>query len=650
MTIQRITGMASGLDVDTLVKTTMKAYTAKVDAQKQKKEVLEIKQKLYRDIINDGRNLFNKYFDIAKSDSLLYSKNYVTTKFSSTDSTIATATALTGAVKDNYTVNVESVAKASSTVLTSAQLSSDMEFKNAAGKSVFIKASDLSGKTDKEKATLINTAISSIGLTASTSDFAPGITVKTTDTGSSQKFSISSGSVVDTYFTGTSGTVSDIGGATFTVDALTGASAKDIEFTLGSGKVWVKASDLKAATSTFDTKLTTLNTELGALTVGSDEYTAKQAEITQTESERSVALASTIDSKLGAVGISASKSETSNDIVLKPDVDTNTFNYTFGDITDQHLDTGATTIDYQNGTDLKGTIKNSSGTIYFGYAAADIPAGGISMAATSNKITLDGVQFNINDVGTTKLSGTVDATAAKDKIVKFVNDYNSLIEKINKLVTDKHDRSYNPLTDDQKKEMSDDEVKLWNEKVQKGQLSRDTDLSRITNNLKNAMSSTVMGATTILEKIGITPVKDYTTKSGMFTIDEDKLTAALETNPDAVMNVFTQYPANADSLSDTDKFNQSGILYRMKDILNDEFMSSTKSALINKAGLEGTISFTQSTLSKSITDYEKKISVMNESLSDKEQALYTKYSKLETAMNKYSSQSTYLSSMMGSNG
>ena len=101
MTIQRVTGMASGLDVETLVKNSMQGYKSKVDAQKQNKEIAEMQQKLYRGIISDGRELFDKYFDIAKSDNLLTSKNYVTTKFDSLDSTVATATAISGAVKDN---------------------------------------------------------------------------------------------------------------------------------------------------------------------------------------------------------------------------------------------------------------------------------------------------------------------------------------------------------------------------------------------------------------------------------------------------------------------------------------------------------------------------------------------------------------------
>ena len=487
MAIQRITGMATGLDVDTIVKTTMQAYQAKVDVQTQKKEMIEIQQKLYRGIITEGRDMYNKYFDILKSDNLISTQSYVTTKFDSKDDTIATATGLTGAVKDNYNVTITQLAKAANTSLSQTDLTSDLKFDNG-GNSVTVLATELEGKTEKEQAEIINKKVATIGLSATKSDFTTGIVVKNNTTGASSTFGI---------------------------------------------------------------------------TIGENP-----------------------------------------------------------------LETVA------NGQNAKVTISNSSGTLS-------------NQEYSSNKVVLDGVQFNFNSIGSTTIVGKTDTKEIKEKIVSFINDYNTMLEKLNKYITDKREKSYTPLTATQKESMSEDEIKLWNEKVEKGQLSRDSDLTRIVNNLKNAMSSSVSGIASTLEKIGINPVKNYTTKNGMFTIDEDKLTQALEKDPDTVMNMFTQKPSDTTGLTDAEINSKSGIIHRMKDIFNNEFVSSTKSALINRAGLEGTISFTQSILSKSVTLFEKRISEMKATFSQKEQALYSKFAKLETAMNKYNSQSTYLSSMMG---
>ena len=492
----RITGLATGLEIDKIVEQTMQAYKTKVDVKKQQKGILEIKQQLYRDVIKDGQEFYNKYFDLTKDGNLLMSNTYQSIKFTSSNEEVVSASSSSTAVKDNYTVDVKSLAKSASTTLTDAELKNDMEFVNDAGKSVVIKASELNGKNEKEIANYINSKISSIGLKASTSDFSSGITVETSATGSDKIFTIKSGN----------------------------------------------------------------------------------------GNERKL-----------------------------------------------------------NGTDLKAIITNSKGTIAYGYAVgdADIPAGAKVMESKSNQITLDGVNFTINNVGKSNVIGKVDPTELKDKIVAFVDDYNKLITKMNTLLNETKYRDYKPLTDDQKKEMSEKEIELWDKKVKSGQLRRDSDLTRIADHLKSAISSSVIGAGGVLKNFGIDLVKDNSgSKQGTFTIDENALMKAIEKNPEELMNIFTKKGS-----TDAD----TGIMYRMKDILNDEFVSTTKSALMRKAGFEGTASFTQNTLSTEITKYEKKISEMEDDLDRREQLLFSKWSKIETMMNNYNSQSSYLSSMFSTN-
>ena len=69
----RITGLATGLDVDSIVKTTMKAYQTKIDQQIQKKDVLEIKQKQARELVKKANDFFNKYLD--ESEQYSYKHN-----------------------------------------------------------------------------------------------------------------------------------------------------------------------------------------------------------------------------------------------------------------------------------------------------------------------------------------------------------------------------------------------------------------------------------------------------------------------------------------------------------------------------------------------------------------------------------------------
>lgn len=55
----------------------------------------------------------------------------------------------------------------------------------------------------------------------------------------------------------------------------------------------------------------------------------------------------------------------------------------------------------------------------------------------------------------------------------FVDDYNKIMDKIYDLVTEKKDSDYPPLTEAQKEEMSEDEIKDWEKKAKQGILRND---------------------------------------------------------------------------------------------------------------------------------------------------------------------------------
>ncbi|NFE60758.1 hypothetical protein FDC27_07200 [Clostridium botulinum] len=477
----RITGMATGLDMDEIIKNSMKPYRIKVDQMTQKKDVVEIKQKLYRDVIKDGKEFFNKYFDVAKSDSLLLEKNWSSVSFTSADESIVSAKGNGGAVKGNYDVSVTQLAtKATGKINTSEiKAGSKIEIEG-----VSITITDEHVKNHKGLASEINEKLA---------EAKKDITVKYSE--------ISDGLIFESKNTG------------------------------------VKIGD--------------------------------------------------------------------KDNTFKLSIDGSAKNVTPG--------------------------KNLDGKI-----------GDHTLNQATNTVTLDGITFTFN--GTTevdktiKITGKTDTKEIKDKLVGFVNDYNKLMEKLNTLTGTRHDRGYDPLTEEQKKEMSESEIKLWNERVEKGQLYRDSDVTRIANSMKETMRSLVGG--TKLETIGIKPVKDYSGPlNGTFTIDEDMLTKALEENSEGVMNLFI---GKSDS---TDK-SKNGILNQLKDTLDKEFMKSTGS-LLEKAGYEGTSTFSNNTLTKSMSDYEKKIKDMEKSFSRREQALYSKYATLEKMMNKLNSQQSNLMSQLG---
>lgn len=249
----------------------------------------------------------------------------------------------------------------------------------------------------------------------------------------------------------------------------------------------------------------------------------------------------------------------------------------------------------------------------------------------------DGVEVNANKFETISLEGQTDISDLKEKIIKFVDDYNTLISSINEKLWEERDKDYMPLTDDQKSEMTDSQIEAWEKKAKTGLLRSDSDLQRIQNELKNAMGTVMSGTGLRLEDIGIKPVKNYTTKNGMYEVDESTLTKALQDNAEGVKDLFTR------TASDDDK---GGILTQLNKSLYSEVKNSN-SILSQRIGFEGTSTETKNTLTENISKQKKLIKELKKKYSTKETALYKKYSNLEVMLEKLNSQSNSLYTMLG---
>lgn len=264
----------------------------------------------------------------------------------------------------------------------------------------------------------------------------------------------------------------------------------------------------------------------------------------------------------------------------------------------------------------------------------DTTTGAVTQTVTKNATTTTNAYTSVS------LSGSTNVEDLKDKIVSFVNDYNALLQSINTKIYETRDTDYMPLTDAQREEMTDDQIEKWETKAKTGLLRKDTDLERITSAMKSAMSTVMSGSGLNLESIGIEPVENYAEKNGMYTVDEEKLTQALEENAANVKDLFTR------TASTTNTNDKGGIFTQLAATLKSEFKSSTAS-LAKKAGLDGTSTQYSNTLTKSIAEKKTLIDELNDKFSDKEDALYNKYSALETALEKLNAQQSSLSSMLG---
>lgn len=108
----RITGMATGLDVDAMVKKMMAAEQTKMDKIKQDRQTVAWRQDAYQDIIKDLKDLQSNFFDSSSADkNILSSSSFSPFDVNGVNGAIANISASAGAVPGNYTINVTSIAQ-----------------------------------------------------------------------------------------------------------------------------------------------------------------------------------------------------------------------------------------------------------------------------------------------------------------------------------------------------------------------------------------------------------------------------------------------------------------------------------------------------------------------------------------------------------
>ncbi|PAD36178.1 hypothetical protein CHH48_07545 [Terribacillus saccharophilus] len=260
--------------------------------------------------------------------------------------------------------------------------------------------------------------------------------------------------------------------------------------------------------------------------------------------------------------------------------------------------------------------------------------GVLDVETSKNSYSLGGVTFNFVEEtkGPVRVSVDNDVDAAYDKIKEFVDKYNEIIEEVNGRLDEKVYRDYPPLTDDQKKEMSEDEIKLWDEKAKSGMLKGDSVLQNGLFSMRNAWYSNVEtgGEYTQLAQIGITTSKDYL-ENGKLVIDEKQLKDALRENPDGVYKLF----------SNSAEGESQGILQRL-----EKTVDSTMDNIYKKAG-KSTYTNDQFTIGKRLDDVEKRIDDFQDYLTQTEDRYWRQFSAMEQAISQMNQQSAYLTSSFG---
>jgi flagellar hook-associated protein 2 len=265
---------------------------------------------------------------------------------------------------------------------------------------------------------------------------------------------------------------------------------------------------------------------------------------------------------------------------------------------------------------------------------------GVTVENQSNNFTINGIQFNLRqamtgtDTATLKVESDIDGVVANIK--GFIEKYNETIDAINAKLSEERYRDYPPLTDEQKKDMKDTDIKLWEEKAKSGLLRSDPLLSGIVNKMRQALYTPVSGLRSdmdSLSEIGITTGGYW--EKGKLHLDESKLRDALAKDPNAVAKLFTVF-------SDDKNTDNDGIAVRLYNVIKSGMDSIT-----DKAGGGDYQLYDNSLLGKQVRDINDRISIMEDQLKSIEDRYYRQFTQMEQAIAAMNQQSMWLSQQLG---
>lgn len=188
---------------------------------------------------------------------------------------------------------------------------------------------------------------------------------------------------------------------------------------------------------------------------------------------------------------------------------------------------------------------------------AVIELNGAQFTSNTNNFSINGLTITATGItsgdGIT-ISTTTDIDGMYDSIKKMLSGYNEVLKEMNTHYYADSAKGYNPLSDDEKDAMTDTEIEKWETKIKDSLLRRDDTLGSIMNVMKNSMakSYTINGKSYSLSSFGIKTAGYFSVdneEQGLYHIDgdsedstssgnEDKLRAALATDPDTVVQFF----------------------------------------------------------------------------------------------------------------
>lgn len=309
----------------------------------------------------------------------------------------------------------------------------------------------------------------------------------------------------------------------------------------------------------------------------------------------------------------------------------------------QNDSTSVTESEYQAALSTLGvsTTTDATSAVRIAGKNAQIELNGAVFENTSNNFSINGLTIQAtaltgNEAVT--ITTDTDVDGIYDTIKDMLSEYNELIKTLDTAFNAESSKGYEPLTDDEKESMSDDEIEKWETKIKDSLLRRDGTLDSIISSMKNAMLAgiTIDEKTYNLSDFGISTGSYFSTSTnekGVYHIDgdeddsttkgnTDKLRAAIANDSDTVIKYFSQLANNLYSALNK-KLGTSNSMSSYMSVYNDKEMATQYS------------------------EYKTKISDQETKISTWEDYYYKKFSRMESALASLNSQASSISGLFG---
>ncbi len=589
-----LSGLVSNMDTESLVTNLLAGTQSKIDKQSGLKQQLTWKQEMYRSIITEVNNFRDKYFSYTNNDTnLLGASLYKTMKGTSSSDAVKIG-AVGNNAASNMTINqVEQLATAC-TVKSQSSVTGDA----IAGRA------DLGSFTRDEEYsfTMILDGVSR------TISFKGGANANDTLANINQAIYRNFGASVSMSVTGDGNMRLDMTDTSRRVIIEAAGDETSTAENLGFGGGYSNKLNYSSALKdlNFNTTLTGNNLEFeinGVAITG----------LTKDSNLSDVILAI---NNSGA-GVTVSYSSTTDKFIMQSNAT--------GDISNISMsDTSGNLLKVMFG----GTPEVISGQ------NAKLIVDGTEIQRNTNTFELDGITIELT--GTTSatdfpinLTTSQDTDKIVDSLKSFVEDYNALIAGLNSRIReDATYKSYPPLTAAQKKEMSDREIELWEEKSKEGLLRNDSNISGLLSSMRTALYSTVDGAGIAIFDIGIETSSNWK-DNGKLILDEEKLKAALTTNADAVQKLFTD--------------STNGLAVKLQDALKAaaNVSSASPGTMVQYAGTKDVLT-TNNTLYHEMKTISDVINRLNQTYEREKTRYWKQFTAMEQSLANLNTQSSWL--------